>query len=57
MEPGAKEKPVILILSLFKCWIFCVAVCMWVGKEFPGSKQGKEKDEFIEIRNTASTVE
>lgn len=31
-------------------------VCAWVGKEFPDSERGEEKEEFIERRNTASTA-
>lgn len=33
-----------------------VVACAQVGKEFPDSEQSGEKDEFIEARNTASTV-
>ena len=33
-----------------------VAFHAQVGKEFPDSEQDEEKDDFIEIRNTASTV-
>lgn len=35
----------------------CVVVCVRVGKEYPDSEQGEEKDEFIEARNSANTVD